>query len=175
MKTPTADIELRVGTRIKLIRTVERYPNFVVEVGATGTVTQNDKHGIAAKMDKEIKGCEEWNNAIIWSDDEVEQFVDDVQMIGYNAQVETAYDVAEKLCSHLVSLKYVDLEERNEDREFFEFTRYGQTTRVIVDIENQSMNVIRFNEHKVVQWQMSNISLDVPITVLVSIVSTAKQ
>ena len=95
----------------------------------------------------------------------------------YNITMKTptnAYEAAEMLIEKLNEFGYRDLEEKNEDREFFEFTRYGQTTRVIVDIENQSVNVIRFNEHKVIQWKISDISLDVPLNLLVQIVNGAQ-
>jgi hypothetical protein len=78
------DIELRVGTRIRLIRAVERYPFFIAKAGLEGVITENSGHQIAAKMDVPLAGSEEWNNAIIWEDEAIEQFVDDVQLIGYS-------------------------------------------------------------------------------------------
>jgi hypothetical protein len=60
--------EVRVGDRIRLRRSVDRYPNFIVKEG-TGTVTEVTKYQIAAKMDAHIPNAKEWDNCIIWSAD----------------------------------------------------------------------------------------------------------
>lgn len=60
----------KVGDRVKLVRDVERFPDFIAPAGATGTVSGIEINGdIAVKMDAIITGCEEWNNEIHWYDD----------------------------------------------------------------------------------------------------------
>jgi hypothetical protein len=82
------DIELRVGTRIRLIRDVERFPFFIAKAGMEGVITENNEFHIAARMDAPLAGAEEWDNAILWNDcnEGLEAFVDDVQLIGYAAK-----------------------------------------------------------------------------------------
>jgi len=76
------DIELRVGTRIRLIRDVERFPFFIATAGLEGVITENSAEKIAAKMDRKLGGAEAWNNEIHWETDfNADEFVDDVQLI----------------------------------------------------------------------------------------------
>jgi len=79
------DIELRIGTRIRLIRDVERYPYFIAKAGLEGVITENNEFHIAARMDTPLAGAEQWDNNILWNDcnEGMEAFVDDVQLIGY--------------------------------------------------------------------------------------------
>ncbi len=55
-----------VGTRVRLRRTVERYPHFSIEGGATGTITEAGEWLISLKMDEHIPGAEEWDNELCW-------------------------------------------------------------------------------------------------------------
>lgn len=64
-----AQIDLKMGDRVRLRRDVERYPHFIARAGMTGTVVIADHDTIAVRMDEHLDGCEEWDNEVIWSDD----------------------------------------------------------------------------------------------------------
>ncbi len=78
-----ADLEMRVGSRIQLMRDVERFPHFIARKGARGTIVSFDKHGASARMDDKLESCEEWGNCILWecNDETFDDFSDDIQMI----------------------------------------------------------------------------------------------
>jgi hypothetical protein len=75
--------ELKVGDRVRLRRSVERFPMFIVEAGATGVVTyvpatKNDGSYVTGtsldvKMDDPVSDddeiVDEWDNEIIWAHD----------------------------------------------------------------------------------------------------------
>lgn len=68
---------LPVGTRVRLIRDVERFPYFTAKAGATGVVTTNAPEFFSVKLDVELAGAEDWDNEIHWDgeqlgDDDVE-------------------------------------------------------------------------------------------------------
>lgn len=56
------------GTRVRLKRDVDRYPDFVAPEGAEGTVTKNWDDLIAVKLDEDLDGAEEWDNEVQWYD-----------------------------------------------------------------------------------------------------------
>lgn len=73
-----------VGDRIKLSVIIDRFPHFSVEAGATGTVNTVDarRHGgISVKMDAVIDGAKEWDNCIIWDDEEMDYFAEQTEKI----------------------------------------------------------------------------------------------
>lgn len=59
--------EFHVGDRVYCPLIVERFPHFVVQEGARGTVTATDDGDVWVKLDKKVDGCEEWNNELQWS------------------------------------------------------------------------------------------------------------
>jgi hypothetical protein len=65
---------IAIGYRFKLVREVDRFPDFVAKTGSTGTVCllENDVWG---QMDQAIPGAREWDNQIHW--DTVEDFLSD--------------------------------------------------------------------------------------------------
>lgn len=56
-----------VGTRVRLTRSIDRFPDFIADRGMTGTVIESDAHMFAVRMDAVIEGAEEWDNAVCWS------------------------------------------------------------------------------------------------------------
>jgi len=60
-------MSVKEGDRITLAEYVDRFPFFLVEPGATGTVTEASDKLITVKMDAHIDGCEEWDNEIIFN------------------------------------------------------------------------------------------------------------
>jgi hypothetical protein len=62
----TRPSDIAPGYRFKLLRDVDRFPNFRAQAGLTGTVTFNDDSGIRARMDDHILGAEHWDNQIHW-------------------------------------------------------------------------------------------------------------
>jgi hypothetical protein len=69
----------KVGDRVKLKVEIDRYPNFVAPKGAAGTVAEITSTHIHIKMDEPIRGCEEWDNCIMWGEGEFD-VVDGVPM-----------------------------------------------------------------------------------------------
>lgn len=55
-----------VGARVRLTEDAERFPHFIADKGAVGTVTMDDDHLYAVKMDEHLDGCEEWDNEVCW-------------------------------------------------------------------------------------------------------------
>lgn len=55
-----------VGDRFELVCEVDRFPNFLVNVGKVGTVVRSNSLQIALKMDEFISGAEDWDNCIEW-------------------------------------------------------------------------------------------------------------
>lgn len=56
-----------VGMRVRLKHEVWRYPHFIVEKGATGTVVDIGAPDVfAVCMDEKIEGAEEWENEVHW-------------------------------------------------------------------------------------------------------------
>jgi hypothetical protein len=71
----TARTELPEGTRVRLTESVERFPHFRVGAGGLGTVTENDPaNTLCVKMDDPIPGCEDWDNEIVWSQEDESDF-----------------------------------------------------------------------------------------------------
>ena len=66
--------ELPEGTRVRLTAYVERFPSFSVEAGGLGTVTFNDPDSLCIQMDEHIHGGEDWDNEIVWSPEDDQDF-----------------------------------------------------------------------------------------------------
>jgi hypothetical protein len=58
------------GLRFRLVRNVERYPQFVAPAGAVGTVVTDsaaELHGyVALKLDAPVPGMEPWDGEVHW-------------------------------------------------------------------------------------------------------------
>lgn len=65
----TTTPNIKVGQRIMLARSVDRFPHFLAPVGARGTVTRVKDWQITATFDHDLKGAGEWDNSIIWDAD----------------------------------------------------------------------------------------------------------
>lgn len=81
---------LKNGQRVKFIDPYDVYPHFVVERGATGTVTYANDEMVSVKMDAPISGAEEWNNEVMFYSEDA-AFVDG----------DTAADVAEAFITQI--------------------------------------------------------------------------
>ena len=66
----------KVGDRIRLRREVNKYPHFIAERGATGTVVESAADEICGlivvKMDAHLPGAEDWDNCVYWTADDDE-------------------------------------------------------------------------------------------------------
>lgn len=67
---------IQVGTRFRLTSPVDRFPDFLAQVGMTGRIVVNQGI-ISGKMDQPIQGAEQWGNEIYW--DTEEGFLRDTQ------------------------------------------------------------------------------------------------
>jgi hypothetical protein len=72
-----------VGTQVRLLRDVERYPDFVAAAGLTGTVVDTDSGTFAVCLDAPLAGASEWGNCILWcsEDDTLADASDDLETI----------------------------------------------------------------------------------------------
>lgn len=60
-----------VGQRVKLVRGVDRLPDFYAEKELTGTVQSVREEMIIVKMDAPLAGSEQWDNCIEWTDNDL--------------------------------------------------------------------------------------------------------
>jgi hypothetical protein len=65
------------GYRFSLFRDVDRFPDFIVKAGLTGTVASADDNGVWAGMDQPVPGAESWDNQIHW--ETTEEFAEDTR------------------------------------------------------------------------------------------------
>jgi len=70
---------LPLGTRVRLRHDVDRYPHFRARAGMTGTVVTVGPDPVVVRMDEYLEGCEEWDNAILWSNDD--DPMDDLEVV----------------------------------------------------------------------------------------------
>lgn len=64
-ETPTTPEFLpTVGERRVLVEDVDRYPHFLADAGLTGEVVSADEDLIELRLDEDLPGAEEWDNAI---------------------------------------------------------------------------------------------------------------
>lgn len=83
-KQTKARLPLKVGSRIRLIRDVERFSDFIVKAGSYGVCTHANERGlIKARMDEKIEGAKEWDNAIQWEGDILSDFDADAEVLPY--------------------------------------------------------------------------------------------
>jgi len=59
-------VQIQPGYRFRLRRDIDRFPDFIVRKGATGTVTRARNGAVFALMDQHIHGAEEWDNHVWW-------------------------------------------------------------------------------------------------------------
>lgn len=59
---------LAVGDRVVFVQCVERYPHFIVEVGAEtcGTVVIASEKEFGVELDHYLPGADEWDNVVYW-------------------------------------------------------------------------------------------------------------
>jgi hypothetical protein len=92
-KQTKARLPLKVGSRIRLIRDVERFSDFLVKAGAFGVCTQANEGGrIAVRMDELIQGAKEWDNEIWWESDARVDFDDDAEVLPFVRLVVSGYE-----------------------------------------------------------------------------------
>lgn len=54
------------GARVRLIRAIDRSPDFVAPAGAIGTVTEQTDDDLFIRLDEYHFGAEEWDNQVQW-------------------------------------------------------------------------------------------------------------
>lgn len=67
---PRPVVEIEVGERVQFIRTVERYPFFIIDEGDTGTIRSVENSGASSyveiRLDRDLgDDCAEWENCLI--------------------------------------------------------------------------------------------------------------
>jgi hypothetical protein len=76
---------IATGDKVRLTVDVERFPHFIARKGLTGVVldvNQNEwPDTIAVKLDEPLQGCEEWDNTLLWHEEEREYFPQQVERI----------------------------------------------------------------------------------------------
>ncbi len=55
------------GTRVRLTRDVERFPDFIARAGMTGTISYVGQGNVWVRLDEPLKGAQEWDNAVQFS------------------------------------------------------------------------------------------------------------
>lgn len=61
--------ELRKFMRVRTLRAIPRFPDYIVPKGRTGTVTMLGEREVWVKFDEPIVGAEDFSNHVYWSDD----------------------------------------------------------------------------------------------------------
>jgi hypothetical protein len=69
---------MEIGCRFKLVRPVDRFPDFLTPAGLTGTVTVTEG-GVWAKMHQPMPGADAWDNELYW--DTAEEFLLDTEAL----------------------------------------------------------------------------------------------
>lgn len=72
---------MRIGDPVRLRRAVERYPHFIAAVGLVGTIKAYHSYYMVVTLDAPLVGAEEWDNAIVWNEEEAPEFGDDVELL----------------------------------------------------------------------------------------------
>lgn len=57
---------LEIGTRVRLTHDIDRYPHFIADRGAEGTVSEWTNDLVAVRMDATVIGAEDWENEVHW-------------------------------------------------------------------------------------------------------------
>ena len=79
------DKMIEEGMRVRLTRDVDRFPDFLAKAGTEGKVIRVSFVGgqeVRVKMDEPIPGAEEWDNCILWNDEQVRNVTADLEVIG---------------------------------------------------------------------------------------------
>lgn len=90
----------REGSRWALRQPIEKYPHFTVPAGYTGTIMEADCDLIRLRMDAHIPGCEEWDNEIVWSEND-----DPAEISALNAFMQDAELLSEVVASQTLEEK----------------------------------------------------------------------
>jgi hypothetical protein len=69
------------GERFVLTANVDRYPHFIAVRGSVGTVTEVTDLVVCLRLDDLLPGAEEWDNEVVWSLDEGQDFWRDVERL----------------------------------------------------------------------------------------------
>jgi hypothetical protein len=56
-----------LGSRVRLLAPVDRFPDFVAPPGATGTVVETGDGAVWVRLDAPLPGAEPWNNSIMFT------------------------------------------------------------------------------------------------------------
>ena len=75
-----SDAVLPTGTRVVLTRDVDRYPFFLAEAGMRGVVTTAQPGNVWVRLDRPLRGAEDWDNEIQWDESSVTDFANDVRI-----------------------------------------------------------------------------------------------
>jgi hypothetical protein len=78
------DAEIRamapMGQRVRIVRPVERFPFAFVD-GGEGTIIWNNNESICVTLDDHYSGLAEWHNALVWFEETIVEFLQDVEFI----------------------------------------------------------------------------------------------
>lgn len=76
------------GERVVFVRDVDRYPDFLVPKGTTGTVTRYSEEEVWVRLDAPMPGAEQWDNQVHWFEDSYQDYILDVEPLEEQADVE---------------------------------------------------------------------------------------
>lgn len=74
-------MRLTVGTKVRLMHEVDRYPHFIAAKGMVGVVSHADEHTVCVRMDEHLPGAEEWDNEVVWSVGDGDDPARDVEIV----------------------------------------------------------------------------------------------
>ena len=60
--------------RVRLTKTIDRYPHFIAPAGATGTVRESSAELLRIHLDEHIPGAEDWDNEVCFYPEDGEEF-----------------------------------------------------------------------------------------------------
>ena len=69
-----------VGSRVVTIKAIDRYPDFMLASGKTGTVTESDEKILVVTMDEHVPGAEEWENGVVWYEHDLTYAAEDLAL-----------------------------------------------------------------------------------------------
>lgn len=67
------------GQRVRLLHTIDRYPDFIIPEGSTGIILESSEEMVRVSLDVELEDLDEWDNELYFGDDEWEDARDCVR------------------------------------------------------------------------------------------------
>lgn len=115
------------GTRVRLTRTVERYPHFSAGRGMEGVVTEATGELFAVLLDDFMPGAEEWDNEVHWYPRNCGEWpFEDIELASQKSEMRPIRGVS------LRPVRLIELV-RERARQTLRYRRLWQTERLLAD------------------------------------------